>query len=105
MPADVVLVGIGAIPNTEWLRDSPLELANGVVCDAGGATAVPNVVAVGGTSLTLTSGGNYGSEIGWRSGGGGTSKYVSKPTYQTDVSTPSSTKRTSPDVHYVSAIG
>ena len=47
VPADVVLVGIGAIPNTEWLRDSPLELANGVVCDAGGATAVPNVVAVG----------------------------------------------------------
>jgi NADPH-dependent 2,4-dienoyl-CoA reductase/sulfur reductase-like enzyme len=47
VPADVVLVGIGAIPNTEWLRDSPLELANGVVCDAGGATAIPNVVAVG----------------------------------------------------------
>jgi NADPH-dependent 2,4-dienoyl-CoA reductase/sulfur reductase-like enzyme len=47
IPADVVLVGIGAIPNTEWLRDSPLELVNGVVCDAGGATAIPNVVAVG----------------------------------------------------------
>jgi NADPH-dependent 2,4-dienoyl-CoA reductase/sulfur reductase-like enzyme len=47
LPADVVLVGIGAIPNTEWLRDSPLELVNGVVCDAGGATAIPNVVAVG----------------------------------------------------------
>jgi NADPH-dependent 2,4-dienoyl-CoA reductase/sulfur reductase-like enzyme len=47
LPADVVLVGIGAIPNIEWLRDSPLELVNGVVCDAGGATAIPNVVAVG----------------------------------------------------------
>jgi NADPH-dependent 2,4-dienoyl-CoA reductase/sulfur reductase-like enzyme len=47
LPADIVLVGIGAIPNTEWLRDSPLELVNGVVCDAGGATALPNVVAVG----------------------------------------------------------
>ncbi|HET7668708.1 MAG TPA: FAD-dependent oxidoreductase [Mycobacterium sp.] len=47
VPADVVLVGIGAIPNTDWLRDSPLDLVNGVVCDAGGATAVPNVVAVG----------------------------------------------------------
>jgi len=47
VPADVVLVGIGAIPNTEWLCDSPLELVNGVVCDAGGATAIPNVVAVG----------------------------------------------------------
>jgi NADPH-dependent 2,4-dienoyl-CoA reductase/sulfur reductase-like enzyme len=47
IPADVVLVGIGAVPNVEWLRDGPLELANGVVCDAGGATAIPNVVAVG----------------------------------------------------------
>jgi NADPH-dependent 2,4-dienoyl-CoA reductase/sulfur reductase-like enzyme len=47
LAADIVLVGIGAVPNVEWLRDSPVELANGVVCDAGGATAVPNVVAVG----------------------------------------------------------
>jgi NADPH-dependent 2,4-dienoyl-CoA reductase/sulfur reductase-like enzyme len=47
LPADVVLVGIGAIPNIDWLRDSPLELVNGVVCDAGGATTIPNVVAVG----------------------------------------------------------
>jgi NADPH-dependent 2,4-dienoyl-CoA reductase/sulfur reductase-like enzyme len=47
LPADVVLVGIGAAPNTEWLRDSPLELNDGVVCDEGGATAIPNVVAVG----------------------------------------------------------
>jgi NADPH-dependent 2,4-dienoyl-CoA reductase/sulfur reductase-like enzyme len=47
LAADVVVVGIGAIPNVEWLRDSTIELANGVVCDAGGATCVPNVVAVG----------------------------------------------------------
>jgi len=47
LAADIVLVGIGAVPNVEWLRDSPVELANGVVCDAGGATSVPNVVAVG----------------------------------------------------------
>jgi NADPH-dependent 2,4-dienoyl-CoA reductase/sulfur reductase-like enzyme len=45
--ADVVVVGIGAVPNIEWLRASTVELANGVVCDAGGATSVPNVVAVG----------------------------------------------------------
>jgi NADPH-dependent 2,4-dienoyl-CoA reductase/sulfur reductase-like enzyme len=47
LAADIVVVGIGAIPNIEWLRDSPLELANGVVCDEGGATAIPNLVAVG----------------------------------------------------------
>lgn len=47
LAADVVLVGIGAIPNVEWLRDTRLELSNGVVCDEGGATSMPNVVAVG----------------------------------------------------------
>ena len=47
LAADVVVVGIGAIPNVEWLRDSPLELSNGVVCDEGGATSIPNVVSVG----------------------------------------------------------
>ena len=47
LAADVVLVGIGAIPNVEWLRNSPLQLSNGVVCDEGGATWIPNVVAVG----------------------------------------------------------
>ena len=32
--ADVVLVALGAIPNTEWLRGSGLRLQPGVVCDA-----------------------------------------------------------------------
>lgn len=32
--ADVVVVGIGVIPNTEWLEGSGLEIDNGVVCDA-----------------------------------------------------------------------
>ena len=31
--ADVVVVGIGVVPSTEWLTDSGLELENGVVCD------------------------------------------------------------------------
>jgi NADPH-dependent 2,4-dienoyl-CoA reductase/sulfur reductase-like enzyme len=47
LTADVVVAGVGAIPNIEWLDGSGLELANGVVCDAGGATSIPNVVAVG----------------------------------------------------------
>ena len=45
--ADVVVVGIGAVPNTAWLEGSGIELGNGVVCDAVGATSVPGVVAVG----------------------------------------------------------
>jgi 3-phenylpropionate/trans-cinnamate dioxygenase ferredoxin reductase subunit len=32
-PADVVVVGIGVIPSTDWLADSGLTVDNGVVCD------------------------------------------------------------------------
>ena len=44
--ADVVVVGIGVIPNTEWLEGSGLELDNGVVCDAT-CLAAPGVTAAG----------------------------------------------------------
>ncbi|MDV7354075.1 FAD-dependent oxidoreductase [Rhodococcus oxybenzonivorans] len=47
LPADVVVVGIGGIPNTEWLAGSGIELGNGVLCDRGGTTSIPGVVAVG----------------------------------------------------------
>jgi NADPH-dependent 2,4-dienoyl-CoA reductase/sulfur reductase-like enzyme len=33
LPADVVVVGIGVVPNTEWLDGSGLEVGDGVVCD------------------------------------------------------------------------
>ena len=33
VPADVVVVGIGVAPNTEWLVGSGLSIENGVVCD------------------------------------------------------------------------
>jgi NADPH-dependent 2,4-dienoyl-CoA reductase/sulfur reductase-like enzyme len=32
-PADVVVVGIGVVPTTDWLADSGLTVDNGVVCD------------------------------------------------------------------------
>ena len=47
LPADVVVVGIGAEPNTQWLEGSGLELGSGVLCDAMGRTNVPGIVAVG----------------------------------------------------------
>ena len=31
--ADVVVVGIGVVPNTDWLEGSGLQLDNGIVCD------------------------------------------------------------------------
>jgi 3-phenylpropionate/trans-cinnamate dioxygenase ferredoxin reductase component len=33
LAADVVVVGIGVVPETEWLKDSGLTIENGVVCD------------------------------------------------------------------------
>ncbi|MFF1688644.1 MULTISPECIES: NAD(P)/FAD-dependent oxidoreductase [unclassified Streptomyces] len=47
LPADVVVVGIGAVPNTSWLAGSTLALHDGVLCDDGCVTALPQVVAVG----------------------------------------------------------
>ncbi|MGH4030439.1 NAD(P)/FAD-dependent oxidoreductase [Actinomycetota bacterium Odt1-20B] len=47
LPADVVVIGIGARPNTAWLRGTSLALGDGVVCDAGCLTEVPQVAAVG----------------------------------------------------------
>lgn len=44
--ADVVVVGIGVIPNVEWLQGSGLHVDNGVVCDPG-CLAGPAVTAAG----------------------------------------------------------
>ncbi|MHA6799648.1 NAD(P)/FAD-dependent oxidoreductase [Bounagaea algeriensis] len=47
LPADAVVVGIGAQPNVEWLEGSGVALDNGVRTDARGLTNVPAVAAVG----------------------------------------------------------
>lgn len=44
--ADVVVVGIGVVPATDWLGESGLTLGNGVECDAT-LLAAPGVVACG----------------------------------------------------------
>ena len=43
---DLVVIGIGVSPNTDWLDGSGLTIDNGVVCDAT-CTAAPGVVAAG----------------------------------------------------------
>ena len=58
----------------------------------------PNVVAVGGTFLTVDSNNNYVRESGWSSGGGGVSYIETKPSYQQGLVTQTSTNRTVPDV-------
>ncbi len=69
----------------------------------------PNVVAVGGTSLTINSDGSYNSETGWGynssaaggfiGSGGGISLYEPEPAYQQGVQ--STGYRTTPDVSLV----
>lgn len=45
--ADLVIVGIGSRPATEWLDGSGIALDNGVVCDAAGRASAPHVWAIG----------------------------------------------------------
>jgi NADPH-dependent 2,4-dienoyl-CoA reductase/sulfur reductase-like enzyme len=51
LPADAVVVGIGAEPETAWLRSSGLDVDGGVRTDATCATAAPGIVAVGDCGL------------------------------------------------------
>jgi subtilase family serine protease len=57
-----------------------------------------NVLSVGGTTLKLTSTGNYSSETAWSGSGGGYSSYEREPSYQTGVQ--HSGARTTPDVSF-----
>ena len=70
----------------------------------------PNVLAVGGTSLSLNADNSYSSETGWGyfsnslgtfvASGGGLSQYESEPAYQQRVQSTGS--RSTPDVSFVS---
>ncbi|MER5177591.1 FAD-dependent oxidoreductase [Streptomyces sp. NPDC002896] len=47
LPADIVVVGVGARPCVDWLEGSGVVLENGVKCGADGRTSLAGVVAVG----------------------------------------------------------
>jgi 3-phenylpropionate/trans-cinnamate dioxygenase ferredoxin reductase component len=47
VPADLVVVGIGSHPATDWLEDSGIAVDNGVICDEAGRTSAGNVWALG----------------------------------------------------------
>src|SRR5205807_5405207 len=60
----------------------------------------PNVLAVGGTQLSIDGSDNYLGEIAWSGSGGGVSVYESQPTYQAGISPQSGTRRAVPDVAF-----
>ncbi len=45
--SDVVVVGVGVAPATQWLADSGLKLGDGVICDATLQTSAPGIYAAG----------------------------------------------------------
>jgi hypothetical protein len=59
----------------------------------------PNVVAIGGTRLSVDSAGNYLSESGWSGSGGGISTYEPTPAYQNGA-LPGLWRRGAPDVAF-----
>ncbi|HZZ28237.1 MAG TPA: proprotein convertase P-domain-containing protein [Pirellulales bacterium] len=65
----------------------------------------PNVLAVGGTTLSLNANSSYSSESGWNDGGGGISTHEAQPSYQTAVVDQNSnlgnpTTRSIPDIAF-----
>jgi 3-phenylpropionate/trans-cinnamate dioxygenase ferredoxin reductase component len=48
--ADVVVAGLGSVPNVEWLASSGLEISNGILCDEQGRTGSLGIFAAGDVS-------------------------------------------------------
>ena len=47
IPAELVIVGVGVLPNVELAQDAGLAVENGIVIDAHGRTVDPNIFAAG----------------------------------------------------------
>ncbi|MEE6169989.1 MULTISPECIES: FAD-dependent oxidoreductase [unclassified Mycolicibacterium] len=64
LAADVVVVGVGAVPNTEWLTHSEITIENGFRTDDSCRTEAPGVYAVGdcATSFNVHLGAHHRSE-------------------------------------------
>lgn len=52
LPADTVLVGIGAVPNVEWAANSGIVIDDGFITDSYGQTNLPGVYAIGDCART-----------------------------------------------------
>ena len=78
---------------------------SGGISGAEWPAASPNVVSVGGTTLSASSTGTYQGETAWsgyysQGSGGGLSQYESTPSYQTSVFGNQLPSRSTPDVSY-----
>ncbi len=64
----------------------------------------PDVVSAGGTQVNRSNG-NYTNQTAWSDGGGGASKYESRPSFQSAISGIVGSKRGTPDVSFDSSGG
>ena len=64
----------------------------------------PNVVSAGGTQVNRSNG-NYTNQTAWSDGGGGTSRYESRPSFQSSVSGVVGSHRGTPDLSFDSSGG
>jgi kumamolisin len=67
-------------------------------------SASVNVVSAGGTQVNR-SGGNYTNQTAWSDGGGGASRYESRPSFQSSISGIVGSKRGTPDFSFDSSGG
>jgi uncharacterized repeat protein (TIGR01451 family) len=74
---------------------------NGSFFGLGYPAASHNVVAVGGTTLTTDSNGDYLGESGWSGSGGGVSSFEARPAFQNGVSGVVGSARGNPDVSII----
>ncbi|WP_406817067.1 NAD(P)/FAD-dependent oxidoreductase [Mycobacterium sp. M23085] len=68
LPADIVVVGIGSRPATDWLEGSGVEVDSadrGVICDEAGRTSAPNVWALGDVASWRDATGHQGRVEHW----------------------------------------
>jgi len=65
LAADVVVIGVGSRPATEWLEGSGVAVDNGVICDEAGRTSAPNVWALGDVASWRDATGHQGRVEHW----------------------------------------
>jgi subtilase family serine protease len=108
--ADIISMSYGASEfSTELSTGSVFSRANTCYVASSGDTAAvvefpschPNVLSVGGTTLTLDVNGNRASETTWNGGGCGYSQYISKPSYQNGITNLVGTHRACADLSFV----
>jgi len=92
----------------DYIFESPGTVFIAATGDSGSGTEYPatspHVVAAGGTSLYLNNGTGTlkWPEVAWEGSGGGPSQFEAKPRYQTAFGIPGATRRSIPDVAFIS---